>query len=134
VQSAFDLYLADPVLSGIERDIPATQEAIGRIHQHGGISSLAHPARLHIRDFPLLPIVENLVRSGLNAIEVYHSDHSAEDRNTLLQIATEAGLLVTGGSDFHGENKPGINLGRGRNGNVQVPDDLLDSLKVKGCN
>jgi hypothetical protein len=46
-----------------------------------------------------------------------------------LALAQRHGLLVTGGSDFHGSAKPGILLGTGRNGNLSVPADLLDKLR-----
>jgi predicted metal-dependent phosphoesterase TrpH len=130
LQSAFDLYLSDTVLAGIERKLPSAQEAVDRIRRHGGIASLAHPGRLRCRPSVLRSFVNELIRSGLDAIEACHSDHTPEETAAFLQIAGESGLLVTGGSDFHGENKPDIRLGSGRNGNVQVPDEVLDSMKT----
>ena len=91
--------------------------------------SLAHPGRLRWPIAQLRSLIHELVRDGLGAIEVYHSDHTLQETSDLLQIAAEAGLLVTGGSDYHGENKPGVCLGTGRQGNVQVPDEALDILK-----
>jgi len=129
LQSAFDLYLSDAVLAGIERKLPSTLEAVDQVRRHGGIASLAHPGRLRCRPSALRSFVDELIRGGLGAIEVYHSDHTPEETAAFLQIASETGLLVTGGSDFHGENKPGIRLGSGRNGNVHVPDDVLDNMK-----
>jgi hypothetical protein len=66
---------------------------------------------------------------GLNAIEAYHSDHSPEQTALYLQLASQHGLLVTGGSDFHGAVKPEIRLGTGRSGNLRVPEDLIDRLR-----
>lgn len=130
LQSAFDIHLCDTALTGIERKLPSTQEAIVLIRQHGGIASLAHPGRIRCNEgSPLTLLVAELVRSGLDAIEVYHSDHTPQGTAALSKIAAESGLLVTGGSDFHGENKPDIHLGSGRSGNVQVPDEVLDNLK-----
>jgi hypothetical protein len=47
-----------------------------------------------------------------------------------LGLANAYGLLVTGGSDFHGAAKPGIELGRGRGGNLKIPDGLFDKLRT----
>ena len=68
--------------------------------------------------------------SGLNAIEAYHSDHDAQDTELYLGLARKYGLLVTGGSDFHGDVKPGVRLGSGYGGNLHVPDDLLETLRA----
>jgi len=61
---------------------------------------------------------------GLSALEAYHSDHNASDVRFFLELARRHGLAVTGGTDFHGENKPGLNLG-----SVAVPRACLDSLR-----
>ena len=75
-----------------------------------------------------------LCASGLNAIEAYHSDHTPEDTQLYLDLATRYGLKVTGGSDFHGAIKPSVTLGTGYNGNLRVPPDLLDHLRNLGQN
>lgn len=128
-QTAFDRYLGDAVLAGIERKLPSTQEAIRRIIRNGGLASLAHPGRLSCHPSELGFIIAQLRHCGMGAIEVYHSDHSENDRDWLLQIAAQSNLLVTGGSDYHGDNKPYIRLGTGRNGNICLPDELLAKLK-----
>jgi hypothetical protein len=68
--------------------------------------------------------------TGLDAIEVYHSDHDQGRTEQYLALAKQFGLLVTGGSDFHGTTKPGLFLGRGRNHQLRAPEDLLDHLKA----
>jgi hypothetical protein len=78
----------------------------------------------------LAAVLPTLRDAGLNALEAYHSDHSQGDRETFLGLAARHGMLVTGGSDFHGTVKPGISLGTGRGGNVRVPDDLVDRLRL----
>ncbi len=65
---------------------------------------------------------------GLTAIEVYHSDHRPPDTELFLSLARRYGLAVTGGTDFHGDNKPGLALGTGY-GNVAVPRRVLDALR-----
>ncbi len=129
VQSAFDIYLADSVLGDIRPDLPSTEEAIDQICRNGGIASLAHPGRLSFTASALRNLIEKLTKVGLGAIEVYHSEHKLETTNLLWQITREFMLMATGGSDYHGNNKPGIQLGTGRNGNVQVPEEIYETMK-----
>ena len=67
---------------------------------------------------------------GLNAIEAYHSDHTEADTGLYLDLARRYGLHVTGGSDYHGTNKPSVILGTGYDGNLQIPEDLVDRLRA----
>ncbi len=64
----------------------------------------------------------------MRAIEVYHSDHSPENVAYYLSLAERFHLGVTGGSDFHGANKPKIALG-----SVAVPEGTLETLKALAC-
>ncbi|MGE5323274.1 MAG: PHP domain-containing protein [Actinomycetota bacterium] len=129
-REAFDHFLADSVLHGIQRNLPSTQDAIRKITENDGLAVLAHPARNGTRERSALSaVVDHLVKSGMSGIEVHHSDHSAEDVSLLLELATHCDLFVTGGSDFHGENKPDIRLGTGRCGNVHIPYELLQTMK-----
>jgi hypothetical protein len=75
-------------------------------------------------------VLPTLRDAGLNAIEAYHSDHSQGETETFLGLAATHEMRVTGGSDFHGTVKPGISLGTGRDGNVRVPGDLVDRLRL----
>jgi predicted metal-dependent phosphoesterase TrpH len=68
------------------------------IHQAGGLASLAHPG-VSRRDY----LIPDLAAAGLDAIEVRHSDHDAETEARYRRLASRLGLLVTGGSDFHGD-------------------------------
>ena len=92
----------------------------------GGIASLAHPVRVKGDVAALMP---ELCAAGLNAIEAYHSDHTAADIALYLELAKKYGLKVTGGSDFHGAVKPGVKLGSGYEGNLSVPADVLTGLR-----
>jgi hypothetical protein len=76
--------------------------------------------------------IEDLVPAGLNAIEVHHSEHSAADVAYYQSVASARNLIATGGSDFHGENKPGIELGTGKNHNVCIDDSLLEQMRARG--
>ena len=125
MQQAFDDYLDESAKGYVTRHEPQFAEAVQHIRKAGGIASLAHPIRLREDIASILP---ELCGAGLNAIEVYHSDHSPEQTALYLQLAQQHGLLITGGSDFHGAVKPEIQLGTGRGGNLRVPNDVLGRL------
>jgi 3',5'-nucleoside bisphosphate phosphatase len=127
LQQAFDEYLDESAKGYVTRREPEFAETVGHIRGAGGIASLAHPVRLREDLEAILP---ELCAAGLNAIEAYHSDHSPAQTERYLQLAAQHGLLVTGGSDFHGAVKPEIHLGTGRDGNLRVPEDLIDRLKA----
>ena len=74
-------------------------EVIRIIHEAGGLASIAHPG-VYNRD----DIIEPLASEGLDAIEARHSDHDAGTESRYRQMAARLGLLVTGGSDFHGHH------------------------------
>jgi 3',5'-nucleoside bisphosphate phosphatase len=99
VQDAFDLLLASGQPAYVPRSGPSPADVVRAIHDAGGLASFAHPGVTQ-RDELLGPLVD----SGLDAIEVYHSDHSPEDTATYRRMATRLKILITGGSDFHGEN------------------------------
>ena len=127
---AFRKYLGETAAAYVEREGPDIADAIDKIRTAGGISVLAHPVRLGYRD----PITEEaciarMRDSGLQGIEVYHSDHDASDVARYAALAKKYNFAVTGGSDYHGDNKPRISLGSGYNGNVQVPFAVLEALR-----
>jgi predicted metal-dependent phosphoesterase TrpH len=125
-REAFDEYLDESAKGYVFRREPEFAESVERIRSAGGIASLAHPIRVNGNVPALMP---ELCDAGMNAIEAYHSDHDAEHTAMYLALAREYGLLVTGGSDFHGDVKPGVVLGTGYEGNLHVPDDLVERLR-----
>ncbi|MGC4054961.1 MAG: PHP domain-containing protein [Paludibaculum sp.] len=129
IQQAFDVYLADDAQAAVERDEPTLEEGIRLIQESGGMSSLAHPVRLPQRGSELVRLVERLADAGLQGIEVYHSEHSPAECAEYAEIARSFDLIPTGGSDYHGENKPGIRLGRGMNGNTCLPYGFLEQMR-----
>src|SRR6185503_2244712 len=122
MQQAFDEYLDESAKGYVTRREPQFAEAVEHIRDAGGIASLAHPVRL---PEDLGSILAELRAAGLDAIEAYHSDHSSSQTALYLELASQHELLVTGGSDFHGAAKPEIQLGTGRDGNLDIPDDLM---------
>jgi len=89
--------------------------------------SLAHPFLYKFSDEELEKLLSHLISLGLNGIEVYHSTHSSDDINKLLSISNTYNLFPTGGSDFHGGNKPGLNIGKGY-GNLQIPEYIIENI------
>lgn len=128
LQQAFDEYLDESAKGYVYRQEPQFAEGVERIRNAGGIASLAHPVRVQGDVTTLMP---ELCDVGLNAIEAYHSDHTPDHRALYLDLAERYGLSVTGGSDFHGSVKSGVMLGTGRNGNLTIPPDLMDKLRLQ---
>jgi predicted metal-dependent phosphoesterase TrpH len=128
LQQAFDEYLAEEAKGYVYRREPQFAEGVERIRKAGGVASFAHPVR-YKGDFAA--ILPELCAAGMNAIEAYHSDHEPKDTDFFLRLANRHGLIVTGGSDFHGANKPDIRLGTGKNNNVCVPDEVMRQLRAK---
>lgn len=125
-REAFDEYLDESAKGYVYRREPKFAEGVDRIRNAGGIASLAHPVRVK-GDVPAM--MRELCDAGMNAIEAYHTDHTRADTELYLGLARQYGLLVTGGSDFHGAVKLGVTLGRGA-GNLEIPDDLLEQLRA----
>ncbi len=131
IQQAFDLYLADDAKAAVHRDQSSLIQGIERIRAAGGLASLPHPSRLaEARERnSLIALLKPLLRAGLDGIEVYCSEHTAAHIALFLSVARELRLAVTGGSDFHGANKPGIELGTGAGNNLDLPYSLLEALR-----
>jgi predicted metal-dependent phosphoesterase TrpH len=127
LRQAFDDYLDESAKGYVYRSEPQFADGVARIRKAGGIASMAHPVRVK-GDVPAL--MPELREAGMNAIEAYHSDHNAADTGLYLGLAKTYGLMVTGGSDFHGAVKPSVRLGTGCQGNLAIPNDLVEKLRA----
>jgi 3',5'-nucleoside bisphosphate phosphatase len=128
-KEAFDRFLANGKPAYVPRDLPAPSEAIRWIKDAQGLAVLAHPTWVKTNeDSTLASLVKQLKADGLDGIEVHYSTHTPRQTREYLSVAKQLGLLVTGGSDFHGVTKPDIEVGVGR-GALHVPDHLLSKLK-----
>src|SRR5262245_13467210 len=114
VQDAFDRWLATGRPAFVPRTGPSPLEVIETIHGAGGVASFAHPGVTR-RDELIGPLVEH----GLDAIEVYHSDHTPDDLVAYKGLAIRLGALVSGGSDFHGEDSVSANAAENKAGKRQ---------------
>lgn len=117
---AFDRWLGRGCPGFVSRMGAAPADVVGHIHRAGAIASLAHPALLDRDD-----IIPSLVEAGLDALEAYHTDHTPADVDRYLRMASEAGIAVSGGSDFHGDDSHG----GGGPGSVSLPREAYDALK-----
>jgi predicted metal-dependent phosphoesterase TrpH len=112
LQEAFDLYLRNGAPAHVAKFRFPPEEAIAMIREAQGIPVLSHPFTLGLGSaFALKNLLQDLKRVGLAGIEVYYAEHTPEQQALYLKLARELGLLITGGSDFHGLNKPELTLG-----------------------
>lgn len=96
----------------------------------GGIPVMAHPVRLDRRTpEEEASWITSAAEMGMLGLEVRHSDHDAAAVKRYTALAERLGLLMTGGSDYHGSYKPDIRLGTGKRGNVSVPAEWLAALR-----
>jgi predicted metal-dependent phosphoesterase TrpH len=128
VQEAFERWLATGLPAFVPRTGPSPAAVVDVIHAAGGVASFAHPGVTR-RDDLIRPLAEH----GLDAIEVYHSDHQAEDVQEYRNLAQRLGVLVSGGSDFHGADPQApVEKSRARRstlGAVMLPPDDLAALE-----
>ena len=113
LEEAYDKYLDGPEYkAAVKRNRLENEEGIALILQAGGIPVLAHPGILNLEPAAFERYLDNLISNGLRGLECYYSEHSIEQTNYFVAIAQARNLLVTGGSDFHGEKyKPGLQIG-----------------------
>lgn len=127
---AFDKWLGDGKPGYADRPRLTAEVAVELIRQAGGVAVLAHPFTLRIGQDKMAALLKELADIGLAGVECYYSEHSADLTGEFLEMARQADLVPTGGSDFHGEVSPGISLGTGFGG-LNVPDEVLGQLKAR---
>jgi predicted metal-dependent phosphoesterase TrpH len=133
IQEAFDRFLAKGEAAYVEKERLSPADAVGTIHRAGGAAVLAHPYQLKLRSMPDFErLLDQMVVFGLDGIEALYSRHSAEQQTVYSEIATRQGLLITGGSDYHGRYKPDIAVVRGLGG-LRVPYALLEAIKERAA-
>ncbi|MGA8573956.1 MAG: PHP domain-containing protein [Desulfobaccales bacterium] len=133
IQEAFDLYLNNQGKAYVPKFRFPPGEAIAMIREVRGVPVLAHPFTLGLGSARALKYtLEELKALGLAGIEAIYAEHTPEQEALYLRLARELGLLVSGGSDFHGDNKPEIALGR-MPGQERLNYRLLKDLKAWRC-
>lgn len=131
IQEAFDRFLAKGAPAYVEKKRLSPADSISLIHSAGGVAVLAHPYQLRLGSSDELEtLVDSLRGLGLDGIEAIYSRHTPEQRESYKRLAERRGLIVTGGSDFHGAYKPDINIVTGL-GDLRVSYPLLEQLKAR---
>jgi predicted metal-dependent phosphoesterase TrpH len=130
MQQAFDIYLKNGGKAYVAKYRFPPPEALAMIREAGGVPVLAHPFTLGMGSAAALKeLLLDLKANGLAGIEIFYADHSPEQEAMYLKLARELGLLITGGSDFHGDNKPDVTLGNIRSKN-RLTYDLVTAMKA----
>jgi len=133
MQEAFDRYLKKDADAYVEKARLSPRESIALIHAAGGVAVLAHPYQLKLSSYEDVDrLVGELAELGLDGVEAVYSRHNADEREGYAKVAAQNGLLVTGGSDYHGTYKPDISLVTGL-GDLDVPYELLEALKERAA-
>lgn len=127
IQEAFERHIGRGRYGYVAKEVFTLEEAVHVIQKSGGIAVLAHPRYLHLSIEEFERMMDVLVGAGLSGIEVYYSQHSCSQVERFAAAAERRNLLATGGSDYHGETKPHINLGMGPGGKP-VPERLAHDL------
>ena len=130
-QEAFDRYLAKGAPAYEDKRRLSPDDAISRARAEGAVPVLAHPYSLGLTGEDLRTHLAHWRDQGLCGLEVIYPDHGPELRDTFTTLAADLGLIATGGTDFHGGNKPHIALGRGIDGNVTVPATILSEIRAR---
>ncbi len=130
VKECFDKYMGEGQAAYVKREVISPEKTISLINDAGGIAILAHPLLYNLTDDKLNEMILYLKSIGLKGIECIYSTHTEENTRYLIALAKKYGLKVSGGSDFHGENKPNLDLGTGY-GNLYVPYEVLENLRKK---
>ena len=128
VQDAFDRYVEKGRKYYQPRTILPIDRAVEIIVRSGGVAVLAHPFQYRMDDALLRQLIEHCMGFGLRGIECRYTGYDEDMVAYLESLAARYDLVRTGGSDFHGSNKPHIALGRGLGG-LRVPDEYLAELK-----
>ena len=125
---AFERYLGDHTPYFVHREKVTPEEVIDVTRRAGGIPVLAHPTLYGLGSEQLDLLIRRLKAAGLMGIETYYSTYSPSEEKKIKALADKYGLLPSGGSDFHGENKPGLDLATGY-GRLYIHEEVLAQMK-----
>lgn len=129
IKEVFGACLARGAQNYVSRILPEIAEVISAIHNAGGIAIWAHPVHRNKRNYKNMKSdIIHFISLGLDGIEAYYSEYSEKQHKMLLNYAAELNLQVSGGTDFHGEILPKINMAEGK-GNLAIPETVYADLK-----
>lgn len=127
MDEAFDTYLGRDGSAYVSRFVLDMKSAVDVIHKAGGLAVVAHPYHLIKNDMISGEILLHLKELGVDGIETYYPTHSRKFRKQLIKLAEKYGLLLTGGSDYHGTIRRGTTLAGGKG--VSVPAELVEIMR-----
>lgn len=134
IEEAFEHWLAAGKPAYWSRPRLRPEEAIQLALESGGVPILAHPHTLNInRAAEMADLLTELSKAGLVGLEAIYSSYRQHERDGYADLARRFGLVPSGGSDYHGSYKPGLDLGRGY-GDLVVPDSVVDDLRRHAAN
>ncbi len=128
MSEAFDRYIGDRAPCFLPREKVTPSQAVSLILTSGGIPILAHPILYHMSDARLDKLVSTLKDVGLIGIEAIYSTYNSAEERQIRKLAKKYELHISGGSDFHGDTKPGLEMGSGY-GKLFVPYGVLEKLR-----
>ena len=133
-RDAFDRFLGGGGSAYVENNPLSTGQVIPLIRDAGGFTSLAHPIQLRRATWPQLEaMIREMAEQGMDGLETLHNTHDLDMQHRLTRLADRLELIPTGGSDFHGSNKPWIKLGVA--GGREIPrgfyDDVMEWLRCR---
>jgi predicted metal-dependent phosphoesterase TrpH len=128
IPTAFDVWLGRGRPAYVPRRRLDPGEAIALARQSGAVPVLSHPHTLGIsRAEDMARVLSELVENGLVGLEAIYSSYHRHERDGYSHLARRFGLVPSGGSDYHGAYKPGLEIGTGY-GDLHVPDSVLEEL------
>ena len=128
ISEVFDHYIGEGCKCYIDRPKVTPTEAVKLIHLAGGTAVLAHPCLYKMERSELIAMINEMKQEGLDGIEAIYSCNQGNDEEEFRALADQYHLLISGGSDFHGSNKPDISLGTGK-GNLHIPYEILEKIR-----
>ena len=127
-EDAFSRYISTGLPGYVEREFLSPELCIRTIKEAGGAAVLAHPTLYGLEPEQLEELCRELIPYGLDGIECQYSTYSPAETKAITALAERMGLLPSGGSDFHGKNKPNIHLGSGKS-NLAIPYGFWEGLR-----
>lgn len=129
VREAFARYIGYGRPAFVPHESMSAQACISMLLEAGGIPVLAHPYAYELQADQIEELLKTLANYGLMGLECYYYNHSRASTKRALKWTQKYRLLATGGSDFHGDNRPGVYLGHGHGG-LRVPYALLGAMQT----
>ncbi|MGL4344191.1 MAG: PHP domain-containing protein [Cellulosilyticaceae bacterium] len=130
MDEAFAKYLSGGKPAYVPKQSMDYKTCIDLIHEAGGIAVIAHPLLYGFEPDQLDTFIKDLMSAGLDGLEAIYSRYSTAESMDLLNLCLKYSLVPTGGSDFHGTNKPNLDIGSGY-GELRITYDILEGLYLK---